>query len=131
MHLCLVLTPSTNHLQADFNSAFKAAQNSRRAEVDKILDANNRMKEVWEEQARVGSSSGAGAGAGAGEGALFQPRAASDDTKDNVLSVKVKALASFIPVSRDSPALHPSPSRVSPIHHPFSLPCQRYEWLWR
>ena len=78
-------------MQAEFNNSFKAAQHSRQAEVDKILDANNRMKEIWEEQARVGS----GTGVGADEGSLFQPRGALDDTEDSVLSVKVKTLPTF------------------------------------
>lgn len=73
-------------MQAEFDTGFKAAKNSRQAEVDKILDANNRMKEIWEEQARVGS------GSGAGEGSLFKPRGALDDTEDSVLSVKVYSL---------------------------------------
>ena len=77
-------------VQAEFNASFKAAQSSRRAEVDRILDANNRMKEIWEEQAQLGS--GTGAGAGPGEGALFQPRGALADTEEDVLSVKVRSL---------------------------------------
>ena len=125
MCLCIVVTFSVNHLQADFNTSFKAAQNSRQAEVDKILDANKRMKEIWEEQARIGS--GSGAGAEAGEGALFRPRGALDDTKDSVLSVKVKALASFTPVSFDPPTPLPWPPLCRSLL--FSLPFQRYEWL--
>lgn len=67
--------------QAEFNTRFKAAQSSRQAEVDKILDASNRMKEIWEEQGRVAS--------GAGEGSLFKPRGGLDDSEDSVLSVRV------------------------------------------
>ena len=70
-------------VQADFNTRFKAAQSSRQGEVDKISDANNRMKEIWEEQARVGF------GSGAGEGSMFKPRGVLDDTEDSVLAVKV------------------------------------------
>ena len=71
------------YLQAEFNARFEAARNSRQAEVDKILDANNRMKEIWEEQARNGS------GSGNGEGSLFRPGGGFDNTEDGVLSVKV------------------------------------------
>ena len=71
------------YLQAEFNAGFETARNSRQAEVDKILDANNRMKEIWEEQARTGS------GSGSREGSLFKPRGGLDDTEDGVLSVKV------------------------------------------
>ena len=70
-------------VQADFNTQFEAAKKSRQAEVDKILDANNRMKEIWEEQARVG------AGGGGPEEPLYKPQGGLDDTEDSVLSVKV------------------------------------------
>ncbi len=70
-------------MQANFNAGFEAAKKSRQTEVDKILDANNRMKEIWEEQARMGAVSGGG------EGSLFKPQGGLDDTEDSVLSVKV------------------------------------------
>ena len=107
LRLCLVFTPSVDGLQAEFNTSFKAAQSSRQAEVDRILDANNRMTEIWEEQAQVGS--GSGAGSGAGEEALFHPRGALDDTEGSVLSVNVNTLSSFTP-----PLLPPPPTPKPP-----------------
>ncbi|KAL3135521.1 hypothetical protein ABBQ38_006001 [Trebouxia sp. C0009 RCD-2024] len=77
-----VLQQEIRSTMVDFNTRFKAAQSSRQAEVDRILDANNRMQEIWEEQARVGSSSGAG------EGSLFKPQGGLDDTEDSMLSVR-------------------------------------------
>ena len=74
-------------VQADFNARFEAARTGRQGELDKILDANNRMKDIWEEQARLGVGWN-----GAAEGSLFKPLGGSwelDDAEDDVLSVKV------------------------------------------
>lgn len=99
------------NLQVDFNTRFKAAQSSRQAEVDRILDANNRMQEIWEEQARVGSSSGAG------EGSLFKPQGGLDDTEDSMLSVRVCTqllpLASLMDAFQ--PRTPPSPRPSTPF----------------
>ena len=67
-------------VQADFNKRFDAAQRNRQAEVDKILEAN-RMTEVWEELARLGSA--------VTDKTLFEPRANIEDIEDAVLNVKV------------------------------------------
>ena len=123
---CVLYSPPlVGGLQAEFNTSFKAAQDSRQAEVDRILDANNRMKEIWEEQARAGS----GSGAGAGEAALFQPQGAFDDTEDSVLSVKVKLLSSFTPPLPSPPPPTLAPHCVSFYSPSPSLLFQRYEWL--
>ena len=68
-------------VQADFNKRFDAAQRNRQAEVDKILEANHRMTEVWEELARLGSA--------ITDKTLFEPRANIEDIEDAVLNVKV------------------------------------------
>ncbi len=68
-------------MQADFNARFEATQKSRQADVDRILDANNRIKEIWDEQARQGAATG--------EGALFTPQGGLDDVENSVLSVQV------------------------------------------
>jgi len=72
------------HMQADFNARFEATQKSRSADVDRILDANNRIKEIWDEQARQGAATA--------EGTLFKPRRGLDDVENSVLSVQVLIL---------------------------------------
>ena len=73
------------HMQADFNARFEASQKSRQADVDRILDANNRIKEIWDEQARQGA-------ANSGEGSLFKPQGGVDGVENSVLSVQVLIL---------------------------------------
>ncbi len=71
-------------MQADFNARFEATQKSRQSDVDRILDANNRIKEIWDEQARQGAATG--------EGALFKAQGGLDDGENSVLSVQVLIL---------------------------------------
>ena len=71
-------------VQADFNKQFAAAQKTRQAEVDKISEANDRMTEVWEELARLGSA--------VSDKTLFEPKPNIEDIQDAVLNVKVLKL---------------------------------------
>ena len=68
-------------VQADFNKQFASAHKTRQAETDKILEANHRMTEVWEELARLGSA--------VTDKTLFEPRSNIEDIQDAVLIVKV------------------------------------------
>ncbi|KAA6420486.1 MAG: hypothetical protein FRX49_09647 [Trebouxia sp. A1-2] len=75
-----VLHQEMSSAKADFNARFEATQKSRQADVDKILDANNRIKEICDEQTRQGTATG--------EEALFKPQGGLDDVENSVLYVQ-------------------------------------------
>ena len=72
-------------LQGEFNAEFVAAKQRKQAELDKIVEASNRMAAISEELAHMGVAVGEGQG---GPGWTHM----ADDADDSVLTVKVADL---------------------------------------
>ena len=69
-------------MQGEFNAEFAAAKQRKQAELDKIVEASNRMTAISEELAHMGAAVGEGQG-----GPSWTHMA--DDADNSVLTVKV------------------------------------------
>ena len=70
-------------LQEHFNTEFSAAKQRKQAELDKILEASNRMTVIVDELAHMGVS------VGNDQSPASWASTVTDDAEDSVLTVKV------------------------------------------